>query len=550
MPPPAPFDVAGLTVSSARPDSADTAQRTGSGGDDGSSDSGAIGWVPAAGLLAVLTAASLALRLADFGAGLWMDEGISVGIASHPLGEIPGLLRQDGSPPLYYLVLHGWMALFGTSETATHALSLLCSLVSIPAALWAGWCLFGPRVGWTFAALVAFSPYLSYFATETRMYALVVLLALLATASFLHAFAFRRRRYLSLFIPSLVLVLYTHNWGLWLAGAAAAALVPCAVAASDRRKVARDAAISFGIVGAAYLPWVPTLLYQAAHTGAPWSPRPLPRQAVSVVADVLGDPHERVLVALLLVAGPVVWSLLRSSRRLRPAVAATAVMAVVTVGLGWSAAQVSPAWVPRYLAVCAPAILLLAAVGLSLAGTRGVVALALILIFWVQPLARVSGLRPRGIAGQKVSVQPLARAVAGRLGPGDLVIVMQMEEVPALAYYLPKALQFATAMGPVADPGIVDWRNALARMRDSTVVGDLQPSLDQLPVGAEVVLICAQPGTGPTSLPWFALMERRCEEWRSALEADHRLMPFREGIDYASPAEGGRNVRGFTKTAG
>ena len=509
-----------------------------------------MGWAPVAGLLAVLTAASLALRLADFGGGLWMDEGISVGIASHPLGEIPGLLRQDGSPPLYYLILHGWMALFGTSETATHALSLLCSLVSIAVALWAGWSLFGPRVGWTFAALVAFSPYLSYFATETRMYALVVLLALLATASFLHAFAFRRRRYLLLFIPSLVLVLYTHNWGLWLAGAAAVALVPCALAASDRRKVGRDAAISFAIVGAAYLPWVPTLLYQAAHTGAPWSPRPLPRQAVSVVADVLGDPYERVLVALLLVAGPVVWALLRSSGRLRPAVAATAVMAVVTVGLGWSAAQVSPAWVPRYLAVCAPAILLLAAVGLSLAGTRGVVALALILTFWVQPLARVSGLRPRGIAGQKVSVQPLARAVAGRLGPGDLVIVMQMEEVPALAYYLPKALQFATAMGPVADPDIADWRDALARMRSSTVVGDLQPSLDRLPLGADVVLICAQPGTGPTSLPWFALMERRCEEWRSALEADSRLMPFREGIAYASAAEGGRNVLGFTKTAG
>ncbi len=176
--------------------------------------------------------------------------------------------------------------------------------------------------------------------------------------------------------------------------------------------------------------------------------------------------------------------------------------------------------------------------------------MALILIFWVQPLARVSGLRTRGIAGQKVSVQPLARAVAGRLGPGDLVIVMQMEEVPALAYYLPKALQFATAMGPVADPRIADWRDALARMRGSTVVGDLQPSLDQLPVGADVVLICAQPGTGPTSLPWFALMERRCEEWRSALEADSRLMPFQEGIDYASSAEGGRNVRGFTKTAG
>ena len=503
-----------------------------------------------AGVLVVLMAASLGLRLADFNSWLWMDEGISVGIASHPLTEIPGLLRQDGSPPLYYILLHGWMALFGTSETATHALSLVLSLVAIPVALWAGWSLFGRRVGWTFAALVAFSPYLSYFATETRMYALVVLLALLATGSFLHAFAFRRRRYLWLFAPSLVLVLYSHNWGLWLTGAAVLALVPCALAASDRRRMWRDAAVSFGTVGIAYLPWVPTLAFQARHTGAPWSPRPLPREAVSVVADLLGDPHERVLVALLFVSGPLVWSLLRSSGVMRPAVAAAGVLGTVPVGFGWVAAQISPAWAPRYLAVCAPAIFLLAAVGLSLAGARGLVALALILAFWVQPLARLSGLRPASSPGDKATVQPLARAVTGHLQPGDLVIAMQMEEVPLLDYYLPEGLRFATAMGPVADPRIADWRDALARMQSTTVASALEPELDRSAVGTDVLLVCAQPGTGPLSLPWFALMERHCEQWRSALETDPRFTPFEQGTGVAPAAHAGRSVLGFTKTAG
>lgn len=502
-----------------------------------------------AGLLMVLMAASLGLRLADFNSWLWMDEGISVGIASHPLSEIPGLLRQDGSPPLYYLVLHGWMALFGTSETATHALSLVLSLAAIPVALWAGWTLFGRRAGWTFAALVAFSPYLSYFATETRMYALVVLLALLATASFLHAFAFGRRRHLWLFATSLVLVLYSHNWGLWLAGGAVLALLPCALAASDRRRMWRDAAVTFGAVGVAYLPWIPTLAFQAAHTGAPWSPRPLPREAVSVVADLLGDPHERVLVALLFVSGPLLWSLLRSSGVMRPAVAAAGVLATVPVGFGWVAAQISPAWVPRYLAVCAPAILLLAAVGLSLAGARGLVALALILAFWVQPLARVSGLRPASGPGEKATVQPLARAVTRHLQPGDLVIAMQMEEVPVLAYYLPEGLRFATAMGPVADPRIADWRDALARMQSTTVASALEPELDRSAVGADVLLVCAQPGTGPVSIPWFALMERHCEQWRSALETDSRFTPFEQGAGVAPAAHAGRSVLGFTKTA-
>src|SRR5918911_5552731 len=75
--------------------------------------------------LAALVVGAAALRLRALAAPYWIDEGISVGIASHPLSAIPGVLREDGSPPLYYLLLHAWIALFGTSPRATHALSAL-----------------------------------------------------------------------------------------------------------------------------------------------------------------------------------------------------------------------------------------------------------------------------------------------------------------------------------------------------------------------------------------------------------------------------------------
>ena len=95
--------------------------------------------------LAFLTGFSLALRTQAIHARYWIDEGLSVGISSHPFFDVPGLLRQDGSPPLYYLLLHGWMDVFGTDEASTHALSLLFALLMVPAALWAGWSLFGRR---------------------------------------------------------------------------------------------------------------------------------------------------------------------------------------------------------------------------------------------------------------------------------------------------------------------------------------------------------------------------------------------------------------------
>ena len=68
----------------------------------------------------------------------WEDEAITTGIASHSLSAIPGILRHDGSPPLFYMLLHVWISVFGASESATHALSLVFGLLCIPAGMWSG----------------------------------------------------------------------------------------------------------------------------------------------------------------------------------------------------------------------------------------------------------------------------------------------------------------------------------------------------------------------------------------------------------------------------
>src|SRR5439155_11477533 len=99
------------------------------------------------------------------------DEGISVGVAHHHWSSIPGLLRQDGSPPAYYMLLGLWIRVFGDGERATHALSLLFALGCIPLAYAAGRSVFDRRTGLVCALLCALTPYLTYYAQETRMYA-------------------------------------------------------------------------------------------------------------------------------------------------------------------------------------------------------------------------------------------------------------------------------------------------------------------------------------------------------------------------------------------
>jgi hypothetical protein len=510
-----------------------------------------VGRVPVGLALAGLVLVSLLLRLEGQGTWLWTDEGISVGIASHPLSAIPRVLRRDGSPPLYYVLLHGWMRAVGTSEAQTHALSLVFALAMVPVALWAGWSLFGRRVGWICAALAATSSYLDDFSHETRMYTLVALLGFVAAASFLHAFAFRRRRYVPLFVVSLAMLLYTHNWGIYFAVAAALAVVPCVVAAPDRRRAGRDAALAFVAVGVVYAPWVPTLLAQAAHTGAPWSARPVAREMISALGDVLGDPHERVLVALVLGGGAAILGLLRRYRTPEGrAVVAALVLGGATLAAGWLSAQVEPAWSYRYLAVLLGPVLILAAVALARGGGHGLAALLLILVFWTQPLGRLTGLRQPVHRDQKSAVKPIADVVRPKLGPGDVVVAMQMEEVPVLRYYLPAGVRYADVTGPVQDPRVVDWRDALDRVQHSTVEHGLVPLVDALPANGHVFLVCTGDFDSPRTLAWFKLMDERCGQWRAALADDSRLKELLlPGVDDGDP-ERTRSVHLFEKSSG
>ena len=88
--------------------------------------------------IGVMLAISVLLRTRELGAGFWIDEGLSVGIADRPLGDIPGVLRQDGSPPLYYVLLNVWLEIAGRSEESVHGLSVLFAALCVPVAFWAG----------------------------------------------------------------------------------------------------------------------------------------------------------------------------------------------------------------------------------------------------------------------------------------------------------------------------------------------------------------------------------------------------------------------------
>jgi mannosyltransferase len=468
--------------------------------------------------LIALTAISIYVRTRAISGSFWMDEGLSVGISSYPLSDIPHVLRQDGSPPLYYLLLHLWTSVAGRDETAVHWLSLIFSLLCIPAAMWAGWSLWGKRAGYLGAALCALNPFLTAYGEEARMYSLMALLALLAAACYVHAFVYRRRAFVPAFALLQTLMLYTHGWGIFFGIGAALALVPIWRASGDRRRLALDAAGAFGAAALLYLPWLPTLLYQAAHTAAPWDNKPRFGAPIQISRGLMGG--DRASVALALAGGFGIVTALRARRTRedgeRLSVWVLLTIPIATLAVAWVLSQFSPAWVTRYFAAVLGPLLLLLALGLARARWLGIAALAFVVVFWANPTSYVDG--------YKSDVRDIGAEVGAQLHPGDLVLVGQPEQAPLVWYYMPAGLRYASTVGPVADPRHMNWVDALDRLRAAQPQAVLPPLLAKLTPGQKVLFVRPlTEGIVNWKAPWTQLVRRRSAQWGAILAGEKSL---------------------------
>lgn len=105
------------------------------------------------------------------------DELLELAIAKKSVAEI--IIEGDGFPPLYHLLLHGWLKLFA-HDLAARWLSLLFGCAAI-LAMWklAPW-LETPKSRLWATLLLVLSPFHIWYAQEARAYSLYLLLALLA----------------------------------------------------------------------------------------------------------------------------------------------------------------------------------------------------------------------------------------------------------------------------------------------------------------------------------------------------------------------------------
>lgn len=452
----------------------------------------------------------------------WLDEALTVGIASHSVTSIPTVLLKDGSPPLYYVLLAVWTRAFGTSEIATHALSLLVAVSIVPVAFWAASRLFDRRAAWFSAAFAALSPFLTYFAGETRMYSLVVLESILVCVTFSMAFIERRSAGPWWFAASLGALIYTHYWGFYAAAGAAVACAVLAITMRDGGRMLRAACIGFGVAALAFVPWLPTFLQQVRSTGAPWSHTPTLRGVVGELAALVRD--ERVLIAVVLGVGVGLASLVADAYRSRWSMHTADVqkaMAILCIGaapvaVGWVLAHLEPSWATRYLAVTVGPMILIVGLGLSRARWAGVSALVVIALLVTQPFTRISpGL---GIGkDSKSNAGSIAGLVRAELPPNSLVLVSQPEAVPLFAQYLGNGYRYGDPRGLVTDAHVMDWRDAADALDHSSVPGALAAEIGSVHRGDRLLLVSPASGPRDTDTSWIERFRMLDQQWQQYL---------------------------------
>jgi uncharacterized membrane protein len=193
---------------------------------------------------------------------IWLDEAFSVALAKMTLPQMVQATAADVHPPFYYFLLHYWIIVFGTSESAVRLLSALFGILAIPMIYVVGRRLFNKEVGLVGALILALSSFNVYYSQETRMYSLMALLALLSMYFFLR---FLQRSTLAVsagYVLSTTLLVYTHNYGWFVVIAQNVYVVTLLFLSRNRTYSLKRWAELQAIVVVLFVPWMVVLVNQ------------------------------------------------------------------------------------------------------------------------------------------------------------------------------------------------------------------------------------------------------------------------------------------------
>jgi len=405
--------------------------------------------------------------------GLWLDEALTVDIARLPLHEIPNALKHDGAPPLYYYLLHYWIVLFGQSNDAVRSLSGVIAVITLPVGWLCGRRLGGRVLAWTMLVLLASAPFAVYYATESRMYALVILLTGCGYLALARAVSAPRPGNLVAVAVVAAALLYSQYWSIYLVGMVGIWLIVSIV--RSRRHGHPEAApwaalLALAVGSLLFVPWVPTFLYQTKHTGTPWAAPPNFSAVINALTGFTdnqgstlqtGTNQGRLLAVIYFAMLALALFGVGKSRRIieldlrtRPRARSLGFVVLGTLFAAIAGGIITAsAFSSRYAAVVFLPFLLLVALGTTtLLSPRVRVVIV--------GLAVVAGLisSAQNVTTQRTQADAVAAAINAQARPGDVIAFCPDQLGPSVYRQIRDPSQYVLITFPRrTGPQIVDW---------------------------------------------------------------------------------------------
>ncbi len=166
--------------------------------------------------ICVITFIAFAIRviaIQNFG-DLWVDELYSFYFANkdNPLEIAKTLFKEDFHVPLYFILLHYWMKLFGQNDFVIRLLGCIITTLSLPAVFYLCKNLFNKQCAYLSALFIAINSFNIHYSCELRFYGSTIFLAVLSAYFFVKTFDKFEKKYIVSYIFSTLLLLYTYNF--------------------------------------------------------------------------------------------------------------------------------------------------------------------------------------------------------------------------------------------------------------------------------------------------------------------------------------------------
>ncbi|MGX1187990.1 putative membrane protein [Pseudomonas sp. F-14 TE3623] len=409
-----------------------------------------------AGLVAVIVLALFARFHSITVPVIWYDEAYSLLLAEGSPAYIWATTARDVHPPLYYVLLHFWMLLFGNGVLAARSLSALADVGTLLLCIKLMSLVTTRKATWIAAVLLALLPMSVRYSQEVRMYTLLGFWLMGATVALVCWIkAPDQKRYPFFYVLLMAAAFYTHYF-------AALCVLVHWLCWWRVRDGGRPTAISFrawlvanSAIVVLYLPWIPHFIDQLLRMdGLEWIPPLTWQTALTFVWQLvmMGDSASysslwRALPSVLIVVCAA--AVLLKTRNERPFSVLLVGYFFVPVLTVFLVSLIVPVFNARYLVFAAAALPLIVALALDTWSQRhtvlAAVGMALVLLAEVHGLSAVYA-QTDEMNGTSIRKDARLDAVVEGLGhearPGDEIIVDN------LYWYLPFTYYNSTGIQP------------------------------------------------------------------------------------------------------